>query len=172
MNSNIVEPQESNKSSLDIFSSRKEYLVDIKIADEVISLIGGDVISFSHNENQYTVVNSTIFKNGEESSDFEVDFWNITPQLIGELLKNKEEDYVSNFKDGSIKRGYYITLYDFIELFDKNLINSGIENIPQENILVIIEEINSKIQSAELELNSYYHFITGEKSDFNIILKY
>lgn len=173
VNSAMIEAEGNRKTALELFTEKKSYLADIKYDGVDVSLIGGDIISFEYNGDPYTVVNSQLLKNGENNSDFEIYFWEITPKLIGKLVDEREADYISNFKDGTIKSGYNITLYDFIKEFNGSVLNvSDIENIPEDTITIVLEENDSKITKVILELDSYYKLVKNENKKFRIELKY
>lgn len=162
------------KSSYEKFISQINYVADIKVDEEQISLTGGDITSFTYNEENYIVIDSKVTKNQiEAEDDFDIYFWKVTPKFIGEILTNREPEYTSNYKDGLVKKGYKISLYDFLEKHNISNVNvDDIETIPDEYIEVVIEDAGNKIELVTLNLDSYYRFVTGENKSFSIEIKY
>lgn len=173
LNSKDFDNREDNKVNLDSSIEQRNYLADINIDDIYISLTGGEIISFDYNNYQYTVVDSKLMKNGVESDDFEVYFWKFNPNFVSQLLEEREPEYTSNFKDGSMKKGYIISLFDFVKEFQGSKFNvDDTEFIPNENIDIIIEYSDSKIKNISLNLDNYYKLVTNENKSFDVLLKY
>lgn len=167
------ETEKNLKTPYEKFISQIEYVADINYNDEEFSLIGGNITSFTYGDEQYIVVDSKLKKNEVEVNDFDIYFWKITPKFIGRILNNKEPEYTSNYKDGLVKKGYKISLYEFLEHHNVSNLNiEDLENIPDEYIEIVLDDTGRKIELVTLNLDSYYKFVTGEDKKFSLKIKY
>ena len=165
--------EQNLKTPYEKFISQIEYTADINYSGEEFSLIGGNITSFTYGEEQYIVVDSKLKKDEIEVDDFEIYFWEITPKFIGKILDNKEPEYTSNYKDGLVKKGYKISLYEFLKNYNVSKLNiEDLESIPDEYIEVVVDDTGRKIELVTLNLDSYYKFVTGDDKEFNLEIKY
>ena len=128
--------EQNLKTPYEKFISQIEYTADINYSGEEFSLIGGNITSFTYGEEQYIVVDSKLKKDEIEVDDFEIYFWEITPKFIGKVLENKEPEYTSNYKDGLVKKGYKISLYEFLKnMFEVDILQDYQETYDSEENL-------------------------------------
>ena len=106
-------------------------------------------------------------------TDYDVYFWNITPDLIGKLINNKETYYVTKYNDNTVDKAYKVSLMNFISMFNGDKTNiKYLEEIPETEFVIIINETKDKISKVNLDLSSYYNLITGNKENYNVEIEY
>lgn len=153
----------------------RTYSENITVDDKTYSLTNtNNYITFKYEADLYTVLDNTVtLQENNEIKDFELYFWNITPSLIGRLTNNKETFYVTQYNDGTKDMAYKVSLLDFIRNFDGSSLDiEFIEEIPNEDIIIIINETKQYIKKVSLDLSSYYKVITGISKKYNVQIEY
>lgn len=153
----------------------KSYSENITVDDKTYLLTNmNNSISFKYESNSYLVSNNIVtLQENNEITDFEIFFWNITPSLIGRLINNKGTFYVTEYSDGTKDKAYRISLLDFIRNFNSNSLDiEFIEEIPNEDIMIVINETKKEIKKVSLDLSSYYKLVTGLSKKYSIQIEY
>lgn len=165
----------STKTVLEKYMSEKIYTEKIKINNDLYTLTNdnGSII-FEYEDNSYLVNNNVVLKKDDNMIiDHDIYFWNITPNLIGNLVKNKETYYVTKYNDGITDKAYKVSLVNFISAFNGNETDiKYLEEIPDTEFIIIVNETKDKINKVSLDLSSYYTLITGNEKQYNVEIEY
>lgn len=157
------------------YINERTYSENITVDDKTYSLTNtNNFITFKYEADLYTVLDNTVtLQENNEIKDFEIYFWNITPSLIGNLIKNKETFFVTQYNDGTKDKAYKVSLLDFISKFNGSSLDvKFIEEIPNEEIIVVINETEQYIKKVSLDLSSYYKLVTGISKKYNVQIEY
>lgn len=167
-------PLVPSQSILEKYIKLEKFEETITIENFNYKLSYGDKIIFSDDINNYEVIEDVIYLQGtNDIIPASVYFWNITPNLIGNLVNKKETFYVTNYNDGTKDKAYQISLVDFISKFKGiNLEIEFLNQISDETILIVIKETKDNIISVDLDLSSYYKLITGINKEYKIKIEY
>lgn len=141
----------------DNYINKNVYQEKISFLDNIIILKNnGSDISFDLNNEEYKVVNNSVYKN-DILEEYDFYFWNLTPSFIGNIIKNKEVYSETKYNDSSVEKTYKISLRDFMLSFNGKDLN--LEEFDDNDITISIKQLNNEVISVNLDLTSYYNFI-------------
>lgn len=139
----------------DPFIEKTNYKEKVTFLENVYELTYDSSIKFSVNNEEYEVKDDVVYKDGE-IVEFDFYFWNLTPNFIGNLVKNKEVYSETKYKDSSIEKTYEISLLEFVKSFKGKTLE--LDEFEDDKVIVKIKKLNDEVVSVYLDLTNYYVF--------------
>ena len=137
----------------DPYTTKKEYKEKITFLDNTYELTSDSSIKFLLNDEEYKVKDNVVYKD-EEEVEYDFYFWNLTPNFIGNLVKNKEVYSETKYKDSTIEKAYEISLFEFIKNFKGKTLE--LEEFEDSKVIIKIKKLKDEVVSVYLDLTNYY----------------
>ena len=160
-----IHEEKDNKVLEDPYISQTTYKEKISFLDNEYELENDSTIKFYLNDEEYEVKEDVVYK-GEEIEDFDFYFWNLTPNFIGNLVKDHEAFSKTTYQDKTEEKTYKISLLEFFAKFKGKELN--LEEFDDKQITISIKKKNDKVVSVYLDLTNYYYFINDENLEVYI----
>lgn len=169
-NTETVKPKKS------VFDSYAEMILKneiITINDTKYEISFGNETILMDSDNKYIISNNVVKTEANEIIENKIYFWNITPKLIGNLIKDKEKYFETKYNDDTKEEGYKIKLSEFIRYFNGiNLDDNSLENLDSKEILISIKQDQEKVISVNLDLTEYVKLILEDINLYNVKIEY
>ncbi|MEG0022228.1 MAG: hypothetical protein RR745_05125 [Bacilli bacterium] len=171
---NSLKPNHQQTTVNDEFQIKNDYLATIKINDGIY-LFNADTSILTIKDREYKVelnILTPLDNDIHEVPSFPVKFWRFTPEVISNLIRDKESTYTTNYPNGDIKKGYKIPMENIF----KN-VNSSINVLDgcdyKEGFIVIsVRTNNNNLIKTSLNLTNYYHLFEETNEEYKVNIEY